>query len=69
MEFFQARGDWILPDFGSLDFYHDNYREFFVGAGRTLQKSETVTWLEELYFAQATGSAANSARYLWRGRS
>jgi hypothetical protein len=65
MEFFQARGDWILPDFGSLDFYHGNYREFFVGTGRTLHKSKTVTWLEELYFAQATGSAANSARYLW----
>jgi hypothetical protein len=65
LEFFQARGDWVLPDIGALDFYHDNYREFFIGAGRTLYNSKAVTWVEELYFAQATGSLAQSARYLW----
>jgi hypothetical protein len=65
LEFFQARGDWVLPDIGALDFYHDNYREFFIGAGRTLYNSKAVTWVEELYFAQATGSLARSARYLW----
>ena len=65
LEFFQARGDWVLPDFGALDFYHDTYREFFLGAGRTLYHSTAVTWVEELYFAQATGSLAQSARYLW----
>jgi len=65
LEFFQARGDWVLPDLGALDFYHDSYRELFVGAGRTLSNSKTITWVEELYFAQAVGSAAQSARYLW----
>jgi hypothetical protein len=65
LEFFQARGDWVLPDIGALDFYHDNYREFFIGAGRTLYNSKAVTWVEELYFAQATGSLSQSARYLW----
>jgi hypothetical protein len=50
---------------GAIDFYHSNYRELFVGAGRTLYNSRQVTWLEELYFAQATGSAAQSARYVW----
>jgi hypothetical protein len=48
-----------------LDFYHSNYREFFVGAGHVLYNSKHVTWVEEIYFAQATGSAARSARYLW----
>ena len=65
LEFFQARGNWILPDLGAIDFYHSNYRELFVGAGRTLYNSKQVTWVAELYFAQATGSAAQSARYLW----
>jgi len=65
LEFFQARGAWILPDLGAIDFHHSNYRELFVGAWRTLYNGTHVTWLEELYFAQATGSAAQSARYLW----
>ena len=65
LEFFQARGDWILPDVGALDFYHDSYRELFVGGGRTLYNGKRVTWVAELYFAQAVGSAAQSARYLW----
>ena len=65
LEFFQMRGDWILPDIGALDFYHGNYQELFVGGGRTLYHSKSLTWLLELYFAQATGSAAQSARYLW----
>lgn len=65
LEFFQARGDWVFPDVGALDFYHDAYRELFVGGGRTLYNSDKVTWVEELYFAQAVGSAAQHARYLW----
>lgn len=65
LELFQARGDWILPDLGALDFSHDNYRELFVGAGRTLYNGPKVTWVGELYFAQATGSVAQRARYLW----
>ncbi|HET9709526.1 MAG TPA: hypothetical protein VFP39_14605 [Gemmatimonadales bacterium] len=65
LEFFQARSDWVLPGFGALDFYHDSCREFCLGAGRTLYTSKVVTWLEELYFAQATRSLAQRARYLW----
>ncbi len=65
LEFMQIRGNWILPDFGALDFYHGDYRELFVGAGRTLYNSKKVTWAEELYFVQATGPAAKRARYLW----
>ena len=65
LEFFQTRGDWVLPDVGALDFYHDSYRELFVGGGRTLFNSKQVTWVGELYLAQAVGSAAQSARYLW----
>lgn len=65
LEFFQTRGDWVLPDVGSLDFSHSVYRELFAGAGRVLYNSKHVTWVEELYFAQAVGRAAQSARYLW----
>lgn len=65
LEFFQARGDWVLPDFGAIDFFHSNYHELFVGGGRTLHNGKHVTWVEELYFAQAIGSASQSARYLW----
>ena len=65
LEFFQTHGDWVLPDVGALDFYHDNYRELFLGGGRTLYSGKQVTWVEELYFAQAIGSAAQSARYFW----
>jgi opacity protein-like surface antigen len=65
-EFFQLRGNWIYPDFGYLDFNDGTgYRELFVGAGRTLYHSDRATIAEELYFAQATGPDAKSARYLW----
>lgn len=65
LEFFQTRGEWVLPDVGALDFAHDSYRELFVGAGRTLYNGKQITWVGELYFAQAVGSASRSARYLW----
>ncbi|HZI21845.1 MAG TPA: hypothetical protein VFD76_04990 [Gemmatimonadales bacterium] len=65
LELFQTRGDWVFPDLGAVDFSHDTYRELFAGAGRTLYNGKQVTWVEELYFVQATGPAARSARYLW----
>ncbi|MBS1841605.1 MAG: hypothetical protein JSS69_00930 [Acidobacteria bacterium] len=65
LELLQFRGNWIYPDVGYIDFAHGNYRELFVGAGRTLHKGKRLTLTEELYFVQATGPAAKSARYLW----
>jgi hypothetical protein len=65
LEFFQLHGPWIIPDLGALDFYHSNYRELFAGGGRTIYADSHVIWLGELFFAQAVGSAAHEARYLW----
>ena len=64
LELFQLRGKWIFPDVGYIDFAQGNYREVFVGAGRTLHDSKRVTLAEELYFVQALGPAAKNARYL-----
>lgn len=65
LQFFHTEGDWVLPDVGALDFFHSDYRELFIGAGRTLYNGNSVTWIEEVYFAQAVGSLAGRARYLW----
>ena len=65
VEFFQLRGKLIYPDFGYLDFGNGKYRELFVGAGGTLYQSRRTMIAEELYFVQATGPNAKSARYLW----
>jgi hypothetical protein len=64
LEFFQIRNKWIYPDIGYVDFAHDNYREFFIGGGRTLIDDKIATWDQELLYVQAAGSAAASARYL-----
>jgi hypothetical protein len=63
-EFLQIRDRWIYPDIGYVDFGHNNYREFFIGGGRTLIENKFVEWEQELEFVQATGPAAGSARYL-----
>lgn len=65
VEFFHTSGDWVYPDVGAVDFAHGGYRELFVGGGRTVYNSKAVTWIAELYFAQAVGSAAQGARYVW----
>lgn len=65
VELLQLRGKWTIPDLGYIDFGHRNYQELFLGAGRTLLDSKRATLIEELYFVQAVGSAAESARYLW----
>jgi hypothetical protein len=65
LEFLQTRGNWIFPDVGYVDYAHDNYRELYLGGGRTLLNSKSISMVEELYFVQATGPAAKSARYLW----
>ena len=64
LEFFQIRKKWIYPDIGYVDFAHGNYREFFIGGGRTLYDSKIATWDQELLYVQATGPAAGSARYM-----
>src|SRR5579863_4072317 len=64
LEFFQIRKKWIYPDIGYVDFAHNNYREFFIGGGRTLYEGKYATWDQELLYVQATGPAAASARYL-----
>ena len=63
-EFLQVRNRWIYPDIGYIDFGHNNYREMFIGGGRTLIDSKFATWDQELLYDQATGPAAGSARYL-----
>lgn len=65
LEFLQARGSWIYPDIGYVDYAHGNYRELFLGGGRTLVNGKKLSLVGELYFVQATGPAAMSARYLW----
>lgn len=55
----------MVPHVGALDFHHGNDQELFLGGERTPVNSKVMTWVEELYFAQATESAAQSARYLW----
>ena len=64
LEFFQIRKKWIYPDIGYVDFAHDNYREFFIGGGRTLIDNKMVMWEQELLYVQAAGTSAASARYL-----
>lgn len=64
LEFFQVRNRWIYPDIGYVDFAHSNYREFFVGGGRTLIENKWAAWDLELLYDQATGPAAGSAAYL-----
>jgi hypothetical protein len=64
LEFFQIRKKWIYPDIGYVDFGHNNYREFFIGGGRTLIDNKFATWDQELLYLQATGPLAASAGYL-----
>jgi hypothetical protein len=64
LELLQMRGRWVYPDVGYIDFARNDYREGFIGAGAMLLHNKRVTLIEELYFDQAFGSAAQSARYL-----
>lgn len=65
VEALQVRDKWIFPDVGYVDFATGNYRELFVGGGRTLYDRKKVSITGELYFVQATGPASKNARYLW----
>jgi len=65
VEFAQMRGRWIFPDFGYYDGGHSNDRQWFVGAGAELYRSERVTFSQELYVTQEEGSAAHNQRAMW----
>ena len=60
----ESREGWIFPDIGYVDFGGTVYREFFAGVGRTLHRSPKLTLVSTLYYQQAAGPAAGSARYL-----
>jgi hypothetical protein len=64
LEFLQIRNRWIYPDIGYVDFAHNDYREFFIGGGRTLIDNKLASWDQELLYLQATGSASRHASYL-----
>jgi hypothetical protein len=63
-EVFQLHGKWIVPDGGYIDFGTGRYHELFIGGGRTLYDGKKAMLVEELYFDQAIGPLALSARYL-----
>jgi len=64
LEFFQVRNRWIYPDIGYVDFAHNDYRELFIGGGRTLFDNKWASWDLELLYDQATGPLAHGAAYL-----
>ncbi len=64
-EFLRIHGKTIIPDVGCVDFANGRYRECYVGGGRTLFAGKRITLTGEVFFVQATGPAAHSARYIW----
>jgi hypothetical protein len=64
LEFLQIRNRWILPDIGYIDFAHNNYREWFLGGGRTLIENKYASFDQELLYVGTGGSAAGGAKYL-----
>lgn len=64
LQFFQQRGDWVLPDIGYIDYGDAAYHELFAGFGRMLRKSPHLNVLGELYYLQAGGSASAGEKYL-----
>jgi hypothetical protein len=63
-EVFHQTGDWVFPDVGYVDFGTADYREFFVGVGRTIVNSPKMTVIGEVYYQHPAGSASQGARYL-----
>src|SRR5215467_9938640 len=64
LEGFQIRNRWVLPDIGYIDFGHSDYREVFVGGGYTLIDGKHLSLVQEGFFVQASGAAANEAQYV-----
>jgi hypothetical protein len=59
-----AKGLWIWPDVGYLSFDRPGeYRELFMGFGRTIVANKRFAAVAEVYLFQATGPEAHSARY------
>jgi hypothetical protein len=65
VEIAQQRGKWLVPDFGAIDYGKGNFRELFIGGGPIYHYGKMVTYNQELFFAQDTGSEAHGARYIW----
>ena len=63
-QFFQQRGDWVLPDIGYIDYGDAAYYELFAGFGRMLRKSPKLNVLGELYYLQAGGTASAGEKYV-----
>jgi hypothetical protein len=61
---FRQTGPWIAPDVGYIDFGTSDYREFFIGGGRTLVRKKSFGVIGEGYYLQAAGAAAASAKYV-----
>lgn len=64
LEFLQIRNGWIYPDIGYIDFAHNDYREWFIGGGRTLFDNKYVSFDQELLYVGTGGSTAGGAKYL-----
>jgi hypothetical protein len=65
VEYLRTYGSWVAWDCGYIDFAETKiYRETFCAVGKTLHDTKRLTWLEELYFTQASGPDAHGARYL-----
>jgi hypothetical protein len=64
LEFLQVRNNWIVPDVGYIDFGHGNYREWYIGGGRTLVDNKYASFEQELLYVGTAGSAAGGAKYL-----
>jgi hypothetical protein len=65
VEYAQMRGRWIVPDVGYYDGGHANDTQWFAGVGEELYRGEHLTWTQEIYAVQETGSAAHDQRFLW----
>lgn len=66
-EYLQIRSNgWIYPDIGYLDSNHPTeYREIFVGGGRTLVNNKHVTVMQEFYLDFASGPKAKGEMYFF----
>jgi len=64
LEFLEIRGKWIYPDIGYIDFGHGNYREYYIGGGRTLFDNKHASFDQELLYLGTAGPAAAGAKYL-----
>lgn len=65
VEWAQARGSWIVPDFGYYDTGYGRDQLWFAGIGKDLVTRQRFTWSQEVYFAQEAGPESRNQRSLW----